>query len=210
MNAPQSVFPRQRYGRLIVIEEAGRNLCGHRRFECRCDCGTVRVATACDLRSGHTRSCGCLAREMLSRRRTTHGYSRGDKRSPEYSAWAGMIQRCTNPRNDSYKRYGGRGIKVCERWRNSFADFRADVGERPGPGYSLDRTENDGHYEPGNARWATLQMQSRNKCNNRIVLHEGTRMPLVSACEITGVNYDVAKARLRSGWPVERALSPGA
>jgi len=119
-----------------------------------------------------------------------------------------MIQRCTNSNRDDYKHYGGRGIKVCERWRKSFAAFLADMGERPGPDYSLDRKENDGNYEPDNVRWATQAKQGRNRRSNKMVLYGGRRMPLVEACEIAGIKYDNVRTRLRLGWTVERALTP--
>jgi len=194
----------ERYGRLVVLAEAGRAKNGGRLFQCQCDCGAQHTVIADALRDGRVRSCGCLRREIVTRRMTTHGA----RWTPEYNIWCCMLARCHNPRNPGYDNYGGRGIEVCERWRNSFAAFLADLGERPGPSYSIDRKDNDGNYEPGNVRWATATEQGRNTRANRIVVFNGSRMPLVEACEIAGVSYCTVRTRLdRLGWPVERALT---
>lgn len=93
----------------------------------------------------------------------THGHAARGKRSPTWNAWRAMINRCTYPSQQSYPRYGGRGITICERWRDSFENFLADVGEKPGPEYSLGRIDNDGNYEPGNVRWETVDQQIGNR-----------------------------------------------
>lgn len=201
------VFIGEKYGRWTVLAEAESMRDGHRTVECRCDCGTVRVVAASDLKSGSSRSCGCLRRDTAARRKTTHGATAGGKRCPEYMVWKGMIQRCTNPNRNSYKQYGGRGIRVCAAWL-SFPAFLKDVGPRHA-GTTLDRKDNDGNYEPGNVRWATRQMQARNTRRTRIVVYGGVPMSLAAACEISGVAYGMAVKRLRRGWPAERALSPG-
>lgn len=95
-----------------------------------------------------------------------HGDARGERRAPEYVSWRNMLKRCLNPNDDAYENYGGRGIKVCERWQRSYEAFLADVGRRPDPRpyrYTLDRIEVDGNYEPGNVRWATPAEQNANK-----------------------------------------------
>lgn len=131
---------------------------GSRLWSCRCFCGAVFVARPSQVRSGHTRSCGCLLREFLAtgRARRTHG----KRKSAEYSAWAKMIQRCTNPKDPKYIDYGGRGITVCERWRNSFENFLADMGDRPAQGLSIHRKKNDAGYEPDNCCWASAKTQA--------------------------------------------------
>jgi hypothetical protein len=167
------------YERLTVIEQLPRG-----KYRCRCICGTIVTQWPCNLRpltldgrpnANEVKSCGCLHREitatMAGRFRRTHGHgwiqtaSGRFGKSPEYDAWEKAKQRCENPRNKKFPRYGGRGIRMCEAWRQNFAAFLAHIGPRPSPAYSLDRINNDGHYEPGNVRWATHIEQRRNRSN---------------------------------------------
>lgn len=148
-----------RYGRLRVLSLKST---GPRTWLCQCDCGETCVVLGSHLRSGHTCSCGCLAREPGTSNRLKHGHKTGAGRSPEYSSWRNMIARCTNPKNNRFRYYGARGIGVCTRWL-LFVNFLADMGSRP-PGTSLDRYPNrHGNYEPGNCRWATPHEQEQNK-----------------------------------------------
>lgn len=127
--------------------------------------------------------------------------------SPEYNAWKNMRRRCYDSTRREYPRYGGRGIAVCDRWQE-FANFLADMGRRPGPGYSIEREKNDGNYEPGNCRWATATEQARNRHTNRLVEFNGETMPLAQACEGARINGAAVRARMHHcGWSPERALS---
>jgi hypothetical protein len=153
------------FARLTVVQWAGRNWKGDLLWECLCDCGTSRVVLGRSLTSGTCKSCGCLNLEVAISSNTKHGMSR----TAIYHAWVAMIERCDNPKNKAYKNYGGRGITVCERWRESVANFVADMGPRPSKRHTLDRINNDGNYEPTNCRWATWDVQSRNKRKMSVV-----------------------------------------
>jgi hypothetical protein len=126
--------------------------------------------------------------------------------SNEYRIWEGMKHRCYNPSNKRFALYGSRGISVCERWRESFAAFMADMGPCP-VGMSLDRIDNDGNYCPENCRWTTMRVQGRNTRHNRLITHNGQTKCLIEWAESSGINADAIYARLRLGWPVERALT---
>lgn len=190
------------FGRLTVIRFAGTDSGKKTHWLCRCECGQEVTVAGSKLKSGHTRSCGCLQREACSK----HGYLVGQKRSPRtYRIWSNMIQRCTNPHADWYDRYGGRGITVCDRWLE-FANFFADMGEAP-PGMSIDRVENDKGYEPGNCKWATATEQSNNTSQVRKITFRGETLSLAQWCRRLGINYGTARCRLNQGYPLERVFS---
>lgn len=156
----------QRFGRLEVLAAESITHYGETRWRCRCDCGEVVFVLGLNLRTGHTRSCGCLARELRAawnRVSISHGAARNGQRAPEYWTWQGAKDRCFNSRNRMFRYYGARGISMCKEWRRSFSAFLADMGPRPSPQHSIDRINNDGHYEPGNVRWATRSEQRRNR-----------------------------------------------
>lgn len=193
----------QRFGRLLVLKEAGRNKDKSVLWLCRCDCGNEYSATTYLLRSGKSESCGCLNRERIVESCRTHGLSN----TPLWNSWRNMVKRTTDPKDTNYSYYGGRGISVCSEWRQSFEAFVRDMGPTHGDGLTLDRIDVNGNYEPTNCRWATPLEQGRNKRNNRLLTFRGETMPLSAWAERVGVHHTVIRARLRNGWSVERALT---
>lgn len=163
----------QKFDRLTVVSIHSRSshAAPKTRWLCRCECGTWLVVTYGDLRSKHTRSCGCLAREMTRALVTTHGLSK----TKEYKWLYGMKNRCENPRDVAYKHYGGRGIE-CR--FTTVEELKDALGDRPSPHHSIDRIDNDGHYEKGNVRWATSSTQCNNTRNTLHLTHNGVTQPL--------------------------------
>ena len=135
----------------------------HPRAIYLCCCGGVFEARQLHVKNGGIKSCGCYQREATRKRRTTHGDSKNRQVTTEYRSWEALRKRCLNPNNAAYSHYGGRGIRICERWLESYTNFLTDMGRKPGPGYSLDRINNDGDYEPSNCRWATPKQQANNR-----------------------------------------------
>ena len=156
----------RRFGRLIAIQlvQAATVASPRTVWKFRCDCGAIVDCESYNVRTGHTTSCGCAVPELVSQANTTHGHARVGHISSEYRSWLAMRARCSDPAHDAYKYYGGRGISVCAEWRGDFARFLADMGNKPTPKHTIDRyPNNDGNYDPGNCRWATMteQMASR-------------------------------------------------
>lgn len=158
---------------LVSLHEKSR---GGYRWIASCDCGNETIVVVRDFRSGHTKSCGCLRREVMTAAKTTHGMSE----SAEFRVWCHMLGRCFNPTDSKYPYYGERGITVCDRWL-TFANFYSDMGDRPTQHHSIDRKEVNGNYEPDNCRWATPIEQAQNKRNNVLVFVDGERMVIAEA-----------------------------
>lgn len=192
----------QRIGTCVVLEFAFRRN-GARHWKVRCDCGHERAVSVCNLRTRGS-SCPECAKVRIAKLRRTHGES---GRSPEHRSWASMITRCQNPSNKSFKSYGGRGIRVCERWRK-FENFLADMGRRPSARHSLDRKNVDGHYEPENCRWATAPEQGRNKRKNHLVTIGDETKCVADWAEIAGVRYGTMLFRVKKGWTGQKLLRP--
>ena len=199
-----------KFQRLMVIADGGRCKKQNILWLCRCDCGNETTVRGYDLKSGKVKSCGCYNREKQSNLK--HGQAgSGKKRNPVYSIWASLIQRCVNPNDRSWKHYGGRGIAVCDRWRESFENFLADMGERPTPKHSIDRIDVNGNYEPGNCRWATVSEQNLNRRNNTLITVGDVTKPLKLWVDDLGVTqqcvYYWIKKGLSYGGAIERILS---
>ena len=166
----------ERYGMLEVLKLIPGKKYGPRpRALFRCDCGNEKSIdrTTVTRKRGFTRSCGCASVEIMRKTKTVHGGAAFNSSTPEYSSWNSMKNRCFNPAADSYSRYGGRGITVCDEWRNDFSAFLRDMGKRPTSKHSIGRINNDGNYEPSNCRWETWAEQQANRRSNHRVEFEG-------------------------------------
>ena len=194
------------FGRLTAISH--ERAFSHGRMKvywlCVCECGGSARLTGDQLRRGVVQSCGCLQRERTAAANRTHGLS-GTRL---YNQWHHMVRRCYDPSLRSYRDYGGRGIVVCERWRDSFAAFVADMGDPPTRHHTIERVDNSGNYEPANCRWATRQEQNNNTRRNHLVSYQGVTRTISEWAKAIGIRPALLQARLsRLGWPVSRALT---
>lgn len=177
-------------------------------WECLCDCGMIRVIDSADLRTGHTKSCGCKKGELVVKAQIKHGYNRRSNVSKTFTAWADMHYRCKNTKLKSYKDYGGRGITVHKDWE-IFENFLADMGESP-KGSLLDRIDNNGNYCKENCRWATPKVSANNRRDNRLIEFNGLKLSAYDWARKTGINRSTIVVRLHKGWSVEKTLTtPG-
>lgn len=193
MKFQESNYIGKKFGRLTVIEFSHTK--GYNKyFRCICDCGKNKTIILKTLLSGESKSCGCLSLEMTIERSTTHGMSY----TSEYRSWAGMLVRCFNKNCKAYDRYGGRGITVCERWRNSFQNFYDDMGRKP-KGYSIERKDNNGIYSPENCKWSSVQDQARNRRSNIKITYNGETICLAEYAEKIGVDFFVLYRKLKRG-----------
>jgi len=167
-------------------------------WKCRCDCGTERSICRGSLTNGGSLSCGCARLESLKKKFTTHGKTK----TRAYRIWEGIKVRCGN-KDDKY--YAGRGIALCERWKD-FENFYADMGDPPGNRYSIDRIDNSGHYEPGNCRWVTSKKQANNRRNSFLIYFDGKTKTASEWSELSGVKPATIKDRIRRGWNTEEAI----
>lgn len=201
----------QQFNRLTVIERAGyrgKNIV----WLCRCECGNQTKVTGTHLKTGHTKSCGCLVVEVSrenGKSRATHGM----KRTRLYHVWRDIKIRCFNHNSSNFPIYGGRGITMCEEWRSSFESFRNWAvangydDNAPFGQCTIDRIDVNGNYEPTNCRWITNEKQSNNRRNNRIIEIHGETHTASEWAKIYGVDYHTFHARLQRGWNPERALT---
>lgn len=168
------------FSRLTVLKFSHTNKHNGAVWECLCSCGVVKVVPARSLVTGHTVSCGCYRRYNLASKTLKHGHSKVGFTSPEYKTWCNMKERCCTEDNKSYKYYGGRGIKICERWINSFENFFEDMGKKPSTAHSIERDDVNGNYEPSNCRWATKKEQAGNTRTNVWLEYEGKKMTITN------------------------------
>jgi hypothetical protein len=194
----------QNFPRGDVVGYAGANGYGHHRWRVRCKCGRVGVVYAIALIGRRPKkTCRTCAH-------TKHGHSKGHRVTSEYITWSAMRERCDNPKESKYPDYGGRGITVCQRWRESFTAFLEDMGLKPSPRHTIDRIDNDGHYEPSNCRWATPKQQARNQRKNVRISFRDKTLCLSEWAEVTGLNYTTLYRRIvvRGQSPAEALTTP--
>lgn len=204
--ARELTLPGTRFSRWIVIGETFSDKKGNSRVLCRCECGTTRDVSCNLLVKGGSLSCGCYQRQVVSEICKVIRRTHGKTGSRVYGKWVSMLTRCYNPAEKCYPNYGGRGITVCDEWRD-FKNFYTDMGD-PGDGMSLDRIDPNGNYEPSNCRWLSMSAQARNKRNNRKLTVNGVTKISVEWAEETGIPCALINARIdRLGWSEEKAIT---
>ena len=198
-------FTGRAWGRLTVIGDAepviytrpdGR-LRSERQVTCKCECGTVVTLHASNVVTGNTKSCGCLRVEKSAALNRKHGETGSDT----YRIYRHMVSRCYNPNVERYPIYGGRGVRVADEWRGDggYERWLEHIGPRPSKSHSIDRIDNDGHYEPGNVRWATRQEQIRNRSCSLTCIVDGNVVSVLDAAKIVGMSYGALRKRLKTG-----------
>lgn len=169
-------------------ERMAEFVCGH--------CSSRFISVIYSVKSLITKSCGCEKLRLFIARTTTHAAIKKGLKS-EYGIWSTMKARCYNPNANCYKNYGGKGIKVCDRWRQSFTNFITDMGPKPSPNHTLDRyPDNNGDYGPSNCRWATMKQQNQNRTNNVVIMIGDEKKSLAEWCDILGLNYKLLRQRI--------------
>ena len=193
----------QKFGKLTVIKPVGKNQKGNYLWECECACGNTSIVRSSNLLTGDTKSCGCLQREMASKTLKTHGLSG----SRIYIIWEHMIARCNNPNDSRYKNYGGRGISVCDEWRDFLLFNKWAMSNGYNDNLTIDRIDVNGNYEPSNCRWTDKKVQANNKRNNHLVTYENKTLTISQWEEETGIDARLILYRLSKGWSTKRTLT---
>ena len=193
----------QKFGRLTVIERAGSTKHGATKWFCKCECGNKAIVIGDELRKGNTLSCGCYAKEIAKETAKKHiagkNKTQGKTGTLIYKEWSEMKRRCYNTQDNSYQSYGGRGIEVCDRWKNSFEAFYEDVSKLPNfqkAGYTLNRIDNDGNYEPDNVEWADSSTQANNRRTTLLYEYNNQKYPLAILAKMYNVPYKKLYKRL--------------
>jgi hypothetical protein len=194
-------FAGMRVNKLTLLKKV--SIAGRRGvfWMCVCDCGSITTKYGGYIRNRSAVSCGCA----MAASKRKHGMSK----SPEYKAWDNARSRCYRQKDPKYPLYGGRGISMCEEWRNSFEAFYADMGPRPTSKHSLDRVDGNGHYEPKNCRWATIEEQNNNRSSNRHITVSGVSMTVAQASQKYRIPHHKILARVNCGMSGDEAISHG-
>ena len=212
MEVKKPLVKGQKFGRLTVIsfhhskyyisKDMRKRKCEW--YLCKCDCGKEKIVNKNDLMSGHTSSCGCLQKENASKANKKHGFVK----SRIYGIWIGIKKRCFNSNHKGYKNYGGRGIVMCDKWKNDFIEFyKWAIINGYKDNLTIDRINNEGNYEPSNCRWVTLTEQARNRRNTRFITYNGERLCMKDWAKKLGLNYKLVSAKINKGWPIKKAFN---
>ena len=188
-----------KYGRLTITRIVGIGKYSSKIVETICECGRVKNVFFKDISIGRSRSCGCLRLEGNHKIHGRYG-TRG------YFCWRNMLSRCYSKNHHSYKNYGGRGIYVCKRWKDSIDSFLEDMGEPP-PNTTLERVDNSGPYSKENCAWAEIAVQANNRRNNRRITYRGKTMTLAQWSRKLGIDYDRLRGRFNLGWGPHKAFT---
>lgn len=206
---PRKDITGQHFGAVVAVRRTSRVLLDgtvtNSVWLCRCTlCGESKEFLQANLVKNNLQSCGCQKAANISKGTKRHGMSR----TPVYNVWCKMIARCTDETCRDYHRWGGRGIKVCDRWLNSFEAFFADMGNRPSKNHTIERKDNSLGYTPTNCVWDTRLAQSRNTRKTRFVTYQGRRLPVREWAEITGIPFCTLYTRIfRMKWPIAKAMT---
>lgn len=196
----------KKFGKLTVIKRVGSDKYKNAIWLCRCDCGKETVKITSRLKSGYTKSCGCLTVQKLLERNTKHNQAN----TRLYKIYKGLLQRCYITSNPAYKNYGGRGIRICDEWVDKKSGFINFYNWAISNGYkgnlSIDRINNNGNYEPNNCRWATRKQQSNNRRNSHYITYNGETHTLKEWTEILNISYSMLSHRIQRNWDLEKAL----
>lgn len=194
-----------KFGRLTVLRLSHKDNRKECHWLCKCECGNQKVVSGNKLRSGNTKSCGCLQKEFLDGRlRRKHGLTN----TKLYATWENMKHRCEDPKNWMYPNYGGRGIKVCEEWHNSSTFFEWAYSHGYKEGLTIERIDVNGNYEPGNCTWIPIKNQYLNRTDSHFVTAFGKTQTISEWAKESGIKYDTIERRLNQyGWDAERAVT---
>ena len=194
----------QRFGRLVVLEDAGRSH-GSPLWKCKCDCGEIKSVTSGHLVNGDTRSCGCLCRENRGKTSKTHG----ETKRRLYKIWVDIKTRCYNERSRNYYKYGKRGVAMCNEWKNSYEAFRDwSVANGYTDNLTIDRIDFNGNYTPNNCRWVTQKVQQNNRRNNHLITYDGETLTISQWNERMGFSRGLISQRLNKlGWSTDKAIT---
>lgn len=199
----------QRFGKLVAIEPIGQDKYKNVIWRCKCDCGRTHDVVSRALVNGHTKSCGCAGRGKF---RNKFSEKHGGSKERLYRVWGCMLNRCYDPNRSEYQNYGGRGIGVCDEWRNSYAAFRSWAygngydESKSGKECSLDRIDTDSDYMPSNCRWVSMAEQAWNKRDTVWINYRGRQITYGEAEKIGGIAACTIRGRLERGWTAERAI----